>query len=185
MASNDTRWEIDSGHSGIHFSVRHMVVAKVRGQFARWSGHLLVPGGDDFARGQAEVVIDASSISTGVADRDAHLKSPDFFDVARFPELTFRSTGLEKLTASRYRVTGTLTIRGVSREVVLDAEYAGTTRDPWGNERVGFSATTAIDRKDFGLTWNQLLEAGGVMVGDRIDISLEVEAVKQVAAKAA
>lgn len=185
MATSDTRWEIDSGHSGIHFSVRHMVVAKVRGQFARWSGRLVVPGGDDFARGRAEVIIDASSIATGVADRDAHLTSPDFFDVARFPELTFRSTGVEKVTASRYRVTGTLTIRGVAREVVLDAEYAGTTKDPWGNERLGFSATTAIDRKDFGLTWNQLLEAGGVMVGDRIDISLEVEAVKQVAAKAA
>lgn len=178
------KWEIDSSHSGVHFSVRHMVVAKVRGQFARWTGSILAEDGD-LGRASANVVIDASSIDTGVADRDTHLKSPDFFDVANYPEITFESTRVEKESDEALRVTGDLTIRGVTREVVLEVEYAGRTKDPWGNERAGFTAKTAIDRKDFGLTWNQLLEAGGVMVGDRIAIEIEVEAVKQTAVKAA
>ncbi len=178
------KWEIDSSHSGVHFSVRHMVVAKVRGQFARWTGSFLAEGGD-LGRASANVVIDASSIDTGVADRDTHLKSPDFFDVANYPEITFKSTRVDKESDEALRVTGDLTIRGVTREVVLEVEYAGRTKDPWGNERAGFTAKTAIDRKDFGLTWNQLLEAGGVMVGDRIAIEIEVEAVKQTAVKAA
>jgi polyisoprenoid-binding protein YceI len=178
------KWEIDSSHSGVHFSVRHMVVAKVRGQFARWSGSVLAEEGD-FARATVNVVIDASSIETGVADRDTHLKSADFLDVANFPELTFKSRRVEKQSDEALRVTGELTIRGVTREVVLDVEYAGSTKDPWGNERAGFTAKTAIDRKDFGLTWNQVLEAGGVMVGDRVAIEIEVEAVKQSAVKAA
>ena len=178
------RWEIDSSHSGIHFSVRHMVIAKVRGQFARWSGTVLAQDGD-LGRASVDVVIDASSLQTGVADRDTHLQSPDFFDVARFPEITFSGKRVEQLGGNRLRVFGDLTIRGVTREVVLDVEDAGRTRDPWGNERAGFAAKTAIDRKDFGLTWNQLLETGGLMVGDRIEIEIEVEAVKQVASKAA
>ena len=172
------RWEIDSGHSGVHFSVRHMVVAKVRGKFSRWSGVLRAADGDE-ARASVEVVIDASSIDTGVADRDAHLKSPDFLDVAHHPEITFRAERSERLTPERLRVSGELTIRGVTRPVVLDVEYAGRTKDPWGHERAGFAAKTSIDRKDFGLTWNQVLEAGGVVVGDRVDIEIEVEAVKQ------
>jgi polyisoprenoid-binding protein YceI len=178
------KWEIDSSHSGIHFSVRHMVVAKVRGQFARWSGTFVAEDGD-LARAKANVAIDASSIDTGVAERDAHLKSSDFLDVASFPDITFKSNGVEKLSDETLRVSGELTIRGVTREVVLDVEYAGRTKDPWGNERAGFTAKTALDRKDFGLTWNQVLEAGGVMVGDRVTIEIEVEAVKQSAVKAA
>lgn len=178
------KWEIDSSHSGIHFSVRHLVVAKVRGQFARWSGSFVAEDGD-LSRAKLEVVIDASSIETGVADRDTHLKSPDFFDVASFPEITFKSTRIEQRSDEALRVTGDLTIRGVTREVVLDVESAGQTKDPWGNLRAGFSAKTAVDRKDFGLTWNQVLEAGGVMVGDRVTIEIDIEAVKQSAAKAA
>jgi polyisoprenoid-binding protein YceI len=172
------RWEIDSGHSGVHFSVRHMVVAKVRGKFSRWSGVLRAEDGDQ-ARASVDVVIDASSIDTGVADRDAHLKSPDFLDVAHHPEITFKAERSEKLAPERLRVSGDLTIRGVTRPVVLDVEHAGRTKDPWGHERAGFSAKTSIDRKDFGLAWNQVLEAGGLMVGDRVDIEIEVEAVKQ------
>lgn len=178
------KWEIDSSHSGIHFSVRHMMVARVRGQFARWSGTILAPGGD-LGRGQVKVVIDATSIDTGVADRDTHLKSADFLDVEHHPELTFNSTRVEDLGEDQYRVFGDLTIAGVTREVALEVEYAGKVQDPWGNERAGFSARTAIERKNFGLTWNTVLEAGGVMVGDRIKIELEVEAVHQSAAKAA
>ena len=178
------KWEIDSGHSGINFSVRHMVVAKVRGKFARWNGGFIAEDGD-LARAQVNVVIDASSIETGVTERDAHLKSPDFLDVASFPEITFKSSGVEKRSDALVRVTGALTIRGVTREVTLDVEYSGRANDPWGNERAGFTATTTIERKDFGLTWNQALEAGGVVVGDRVSIEIEVEAVKQSAAKAA
>lgn len=181
---NSERWEIDGSHSGIHFSVRHLVIAKVRGQFSRWTGTVLVPDGD-FNRASVDVVIDASSIDTGVADRDAHLKSPDFFDVEHFPELTFTSGTIEPAGNDRLRVTGELTIKGVTRPVTLDVEDAGRAKDPWGNERAAFTAKTSLDRKDFGLTWNQVLETGGVMVGDRIDIEIEVEAVRQAAPQVA
>jgi polyisoprenoid-binding protein YceI len=184
MMMNSERWEIDSSHSGIHFSVRHLVIAKVRGQFTRWTGAITAPGGD-FTQGTLEVVIDAASIDTGVVDRDAHLRSGDFFDVERFPELTFKSSGVETAGDNRFRVKGQLTIKGVARDVTLEVESLGQAKDPWGNQRVGFSAKTAVDRKDFGLTWNQALETGGVVVGDRIDIEIEVEAVKQAEAKIA
>jgi polyisoprenoid-binding protein YceI len=178
------KWAIDSSHSGIHFSVRHMVIAKVRGQFARWAGTILAENGD-LGRATVDVVIDATSIDTGVGDRDTHLKSADFFNVATYPEITFKGTRVERQGEDQLKVIGDLTIRGVTREVALEVEYSGRAKDPWGNERAGFAAKTAIDRKEFGLTWNQLLEAGGVMVGDRVTIEIEVEAVKQVAAQAA
>jgi polyisoprenoid-binding protein YceI len=177
------RWEIDSSHSGIHFSVRHLVIAKVRGQFSRWTGAVVVPDGD-FTKASVEAVVDASSIETGVADRDAHLKSADFFDVAQFPEVTFKAARVTP-TGDDLRVVGDLTIKGITREVTLDVEPLGQVKDPWGNDRVAFSAKTAIDRKDFGLTWNQVLETGGVAVGDRINLEIEVEAVRQVDAKVA
>lgn len=178
------RWEIDASHSGVHFSVRHMVVAKVRGHFARWSGHILAPQGQ-LELGSVEVVVDTSSIETGVADRDTHLNSADFLDVARFPEMTFRSTRVERRSEDRLRVLGELTLHGVTKEIALDVSSAGQAKDPWGNLRAGFSARAQLERKDFGLHWNQFLEAGGVLVGDRIDIDLEIEAVRQAAAKAA
>lgn len=178
------RWQIDSSHSGVHFTVRHLVIAKVRGQFGRWTGTLQVPGGD-FARASLDVVIDASSIDTGVADRDTHLRSADFFDVEKYPEITFRSTGVTEAGADRLRVAGALTIKGVTRDVELDVEVLGKTKDPWGNERAAFSATTSVDRREFGLTWNQVLETGGVMVGDRIDIAIDVQAVRQAEARIA
>jgi len=178
------KWEIDSSHSGIHFSVRHMVIAKVRGQFTRWSGTVVTE--DAGLNGlQVEATIDAASIETGVAERDAHLKSADFLDTARFPDIKFRSQSVEKRGGEHLRVTGALIIHGVSRDVVLEVEYAGQTTDPWGNERAGFTAKTSIDRRDFGLAWNQVLEAGGLVVGDRVDIEIEVEAVKQAALKTA
>ena len=181
---NTERWEIDSSHSSVHFSVRHLVIAKVRGQFSRWTGTLTVPEGD-FGRAALDVVIDAASIDTGVADRDAHLRSADFFDVERFPEITFTGGTVTRAAGDRLRLEGALTIKGVTRDVVLDVELLGTAKDPWGNERAAFSATAAVDRKDFGLTWNQVLEAGGVMVGDRVEIAIDVEAVRQPATKVA
>ena len=178
------RWEIDSSHSGIHFSVRHLVIAKVRGQFSRWTGTIIVPDGD-FGRASVEAVIDAGSIDTGVADRDTHLKSADFLDVEQFPEMKFTATRVEQAGSDRLRVPGTLTMKGVTRDVTLDVEHHGRAQDPWGNERAAFTAKTSVDRRDFGLTWNQVLETGGVMVGERIDIELDVEAVRQAPAKVA
>jgi polyisoprenoid-binding protein YceI len=177
-------WNIDTVHSGINFSIRHMVISKVRGHFARFAGKLEIDDAD-LTRSAVEVTIDASSIDTGQPQRDNHLRSPDFFDVERFPELRFHSTRIEKLTGDRYRVTGPLTIRDVTREVSLDVEHGGRAKDPWGNERAGFIATAALDRKDFGLHWNQVLEAGGVLVGDRVDIELELQGVRATAKAAA
>jgi polyisoprenoid-binding protein YceI len=178
------RWEIDSSHSSVHFSVRHLVIAKVRGTFARWSGRVHVPDGD-FSQATVSVAIDASSINTGVDQRDGHLKSPDFFDVAQYPELRFVGRRVEPRSEAEIDVIGDLTIRGTTREVVLRVEQHGQAKDPWGNVRAAFTAKTSIDRKDFGLTWNQALETGGVMVGDRVDIEAEIEAVQQVEAQVA
>jgi polyisoprenoid-binding protein YceI len=177
------RWEIDSSHSGIHFSVRHLVIAKVRGQFSRWTGTVVVPDGD-FTKASVEAVIDASSIETGVADRDTHLKSADFFDVAQFPEITFRAARVEA-KGDDLKVLGELTIKGITREVALEVEPLGQVKDPWGNQRAAFSARTTLDRKAFGLGWNQVLETGGVMVGDTVTLEIEVEAVRQAATKVA
>ena len=178
------RWEIDSSHSSIHFSVRHLVIAKVRGQFGRWSGTVEVPEGD-FGRATLEVTIDATSIDTGVADRDAHLKSPDFFDVAAHPDITFRTARVEAAADGRLTLVGPLTIRGVTREAAFSVESHGQATDPWGNRRAAFSAKTAVDRRDYGLIWNQVLETGGVMVGDRVEVEVDLEVVKQAAAKVA
>jgi polyisoprenoid-binding protein YceI len=178
------RWEIDSSHSSVHFSVRHLVIARVRGTFTRWSGTVQAPG-DDFAKAIVNVTIDASSIDTGVAQRDTHLKSADFFDVEQFPELRFVARRVQPRAGAELDVIGDLTIKGITREVVLRVEPHGQAKDPWGNVRAAFTAKTSIDRKDFGLTWNQVLETGGVMVGDRVEIEAEIQAVKQVAAQVA
>jgi polyisoprenoid-binding protein YceI len=178
------RWDADGGHSGIHFSVRHLVISKVRGHFARWTANVVMDENDP-SRAKVAAVIDVSSITTGVADRDKHLLSADFFDVANYPEISFTSTHVEKLAGGRLQLAGNLTIRGRTREIVLDVEDNGRTQDPWGHERAGYSAKVTIERKDFGLAWNQVMETGGVVVGDRVDIEIEVEAVRQVAEKAA
>lgn len=180
-----TTWNIDTSHSGAHFTVRHMVVSKVRGAFSRWQGTLQFDEQNPEAS-KVSVQIEAASIDTREEKRDAHLRSPDFFDVAQYPTLSFESTKVEKVEGNSYRVTGDLTIHGVTKQVVLEADYLGAGKDPWGNDRVGFEASTSINRKDFGLTWNQALEAGGVLVGDKIEIALDVEAIKaQAGSKAA
>ena len=132
-----------------------------------------------------QVDLEAASIETGVADRDTHLRSPDFLDAAKYPTLRYRSRRVEAGARDRLRVIGDLTIRDVTREVVLDVEYGGQGKDPWGNTRAGFTATASLNRKDFGLTWNQALETGGVLVADRVDIEIELQAIQQAAAKVA
>jgi len=178
------RWNIDPSHSGVHFTVRHMVISKVRGSFGRFAG-VVDFDAQDPAASKVSVRIEAASIDTQEEKRDGHLRSPDFFDVEQYPELRFDSTRVEKLDGDGYRVTGDLTIHGVTRPVVLDAEYLGRGKDPWGNERLGFQARASINRKDFGLNWNQLLEAGGVLVGEKIDIALDVQAIAAQAQQAA
>jgi polyisoprenoid-binding protein YceI len=179
-----TNWNIDTSHSSVGFSVRHMMFAKVRGRFAKWSGAIALDP-DDLVHASVKVSIDAASIDTGVTDRDNHLRSPDFFAAEQFPALEFASTRIESVGGDRYRVHGNLTIRGITREVVLDAEHGGRAKDPWGNQRVAFAATTSVNRTDFGLKWNQLVEAGGVLVGERVDIELEIQAVEAAATAAA
>lgn len=170
-----TTWNADTTHSAINFSVRHMVFAKVRGRFAKWSGTLdLDPA--DITKASVSVEIEAASVDTGVADRDNHLRSADFFNAVEFPRLTFVSKKVEK-AGSKYAVHGDLTIRGTTKPVVLDVSYDGTAKDPWGNQRVAFTASTSVNRFDYGLTWNQALETGGLLVGDKIDIEIELQAV--------
>lgn len=182
-ATTNQKWAFDVVHSSVNFTVRHMVVSKVRGRFTKWEGTLAMDEKDP-SGGQVEVVIDAASIDTGVLQRDEHLRSGDFFDVAHFPTIAFKSTRVEKAGAGALKVTGDLTMHGVTRPVALDVEYAGSTKDPWGGVRAGFSATASLDRKDFGLTYNQLLETGSVLVGETVEIAIEAEMVKQVAAPA-
>lgn len=181
--ANET-WNVDPAHSAVNLVVRHMVISKVRGQFGRWNAKLSLDPAD-LSRASVEVEIEAASIQTGVADRDAHLRSPDFLDVEKHPVLRYASRKVEVVSPGRLRVTGDLTIRGVTREVPLDVEVGGQAKDPWGNVRIGFAATTSLSRKDFGLTWNQALETGGVLVADRVDVEIELEAVRQAAAKVA
>ncbi len=172
------QWIIDDSHSLIHFTVRHMMISKVRGRFDRFSGTIAADEQNP-ANSAVNVQIEAASINTRDAKRDAHLTSPDFLDVVRYPYITFVSKRIEVLDESHGRITGDLTIRGVTREVTLDVEYNGQARSPWGTVSAGFHAHTTINRKDWGLTWNMALETGGVLVGDEVEIDIEVELIRQ------
>jgi len=180
MKTTETKslWTFDLTHSSVNFTVRHLVISKVRGRFTKWDGKLLMDENDPTSA-QLDVAIEAGSIDTGVEQRDTHLKSADFLDVGRFPAIAFRGAQVEKVEEGRYRLTGDLTMHGVTRPVALDVEYAGSAKDPWGGVRAGFSARASLDRRDFGLTYNQVLETGGVMVGEKVEIAIEVEAIKQ------
>lgn len=172
-----TQWTIDAVHSNVEFSIRHLMIATVKGRFSDVAGTVVIDDADP-TQAEIDVRIGVASIDTRVAQRDEHLRSADFFDVATFPTLTFKSRKVA-VDDNGLTVTGDLTIRGVSREVVLDVTSHGQQKDPWGGERAGFEATGKIKRSDFGLTWNQALEAGGVAVGDEVKISIDAELVKQ------
>jgi polyisoprenoid-binding protein YceI len=171
-------WTIDSAHSQVQFSVRHMMISNVRGRFETFTGTVEFDENDP-VRTSVEVQIEAASINTKEAQRDGHLKSPDFLGVETFPYIYFKSKRVEKVGERRGRIIGDLTIRDVTNEVILDVEYAGEAKSPWGTVSAGFSATTKISRKDWGLNWNQALETGGVLVGDQIKIDIELELIKQ------
>ncbi len=171
-------WTIDQSHSLAEFSVRHMMVSTTRGQFQTVEGTLQLDEAD-LTNSKVDVTIDTASLTTRDEKRDEHLRSADFFDVAQFPNITFTSTRIEKKSDEDYLVHGDLTIRGVTRPVVLKTEFNGFGTSPWGQSVAGFSADTEISRKDFGLEWNVALETGGVLVGDKVKIHIEVEAIKQ------
>jgi polyisoprenoid-binding protein YceI len=173
-----TVWNIDPAHTHVEFGVRHLMISTVRGSFDDLEGTVTVEN-DDPETAQIDVTIRAASIDTRVEQRDQHLRSADFFDVERYPVLKFTSKKVERAGKGALRITGDLTIRDATREVVLDVEELGRTRDPWGNERAGFSVSGRIDRRDFGLTWNQALETGGVVVGNEVKIGADVELVLQ------
>lgn len=174
-------WRLDPAHSSVEFSVKHMMMTTVRGRFKEVSATLT--GDETQPEGccvEAEIAV--ASIDTGAADRDAHLRGPDFFDAERYPTITFRSERAEgdfEKEGDRFRVPGVLTIRDVSMDVVLDCVFEGRGHDPWGKERAGFSAHTEIDRREWGLRWNQAIETGGVLVANRVHIDIEAQFVKQ------
>lgn len=171
-----TTWQIDPAHTQVEFTVKHMMFSKIRGRFEKVDGSLRFDPDGDLGDAGVRVTIDAASIDTGQEDRDEHLRSADFLAAEEFPELTFESTSVEGGRDDEFTIAGDLTIRGVTRRVELDAELSGIATDPWGNERIAFSASTTIDRRDFDLTWNQALETGGVLVGHEVKISIEVQA---------
>ncbi len=170
-------WAIDATHSGIDFTVRHMMFAKVRGSFNAFEAQVEADP-QDLTTANIRVVIDASSVDTNNDDRDANLKSGDFFDTENHPKIVFQSTSIKKTGDDEYAVTGDVTLRGVTKSETFTVTYEGSGKDPWGNEKVGFSGSGAIKRSDYGLTWNAALETGGVLVGDEIKLNLEVQAVQ-------
>jgi polyisoprenoid-binding protein YceI len=173
-----TTWNIDPVHSNAQFKVKHMMISNVKGEFTAITGTLKLDG-ESTTRSQVEASIDATSINTRDAQRDGHLKSADFFDVEKFPALTFKSTRITKKKDDELSVIGDLTIHGVTRSVTFAVEdLSAPSKDPWGNTRLGLSATTRINRKDFGLTWNTALETGGILVGDDVTITLDVQFIK-------
>jgi polyisoprenoid-binding protein YceI len=173
-----TTWNIDPVHSTAQFKVKHMMISNVKGEFTAVTGKLEL-NGEDITRSRVEASIDASTINTREVQRDVHLKSADFFDVEKFPVLTFQSTRVSKEGRVELAVEGDLSIHGVTHKVVFDVEgLSAPMKDPWGGTRIGLSATTRINRKDFGLTWNAALETGGIVVGEEVTITLDVEFIK-------
>lgn len=169
-------YTIDPTHSEVGFRVKHLGISNVDGRFSDVAGTVTVPAGGAMAGVQTEATIQTASIDTRNDDRDAHLQSPDFFDAAQFPTLTFRSTAMEPIGGSRFRITGDLTMHGVTKPVALEGAYNGAAADPMGTQKIAFSASGTIDRTEWGLTWNKALEAGGVVVSDEVELTLEVEA---------
>lgn len=170
-------YTIDPSHSRLGFVARHAMVTKVRGGFNDFAGTFTLDA-DDPARSTAEITIQATSVDTRNADRDAHLRSNDFFAMDDHPEISFASTAIEQLDAENYRVTGDLTLRGVTKPVTIDLAYTGSAIDPWGNTRVGFEGTAQVNRKDWGLNWNAALDAGGVLVSEKVTLEFEISATK-------
>lgn len=176
MTTQKTVWVLDPTHSEITFKVKHLMISNVKGEFKNFSATV---EGENFESAKINTSIDAASVFTNNTDRDNHLKSADFFDAENFKELTFEGTSFKKVDDDEYKLTGLLTIKGVSKEITFDVEFGGMNKDPWGNEKAGFSLEGKINRKDWGLNWNAALESGGVLVSEDVKIQAEVQFVKQ------
>jgi len=176
--TSKTTWALDPTHSELLFKVKHLMITNVKGEFRSFNASLESVG-TDFSKAKVTATVDADSIFTNNTDRDNHLKSADFFDVENHKELTFEGTSFTKLDDDNYQLKGDLTIKGVTKEISLNVEFGGMAKDPWGNEKAGFSISGKFNRKDWGLNWNAALEAGGVMVSDEVRINGEVQFVKQ------
>ena len=177
IAPARTTWKIDPAHSHVEFGVKHMMISTVKGRFSGVDGTVLMDESNP-ANAEVDVRIDAASIDTREPQRDAHLRSADFFDVEKFPHITFKSRRITDRSGQHFTLEGGLTIHGVTRDVALEVTEEGRGKDPWGGERAGFTASTKINRREFGLHWNQALEAGGILVGEDVKISLELELVR-------
>jgi len=175
----NTKWNIDSAHSEIHFKVRHLMVSWVTGSFKQFNA-IVETEGDDITSAKVRFTADVNSISTNNEQRDAHLRTGDFFDAEKHPQLTFESDRLEKIDGENYKVYGVLTIRGISKNVALNVEYGGVAQDPWGNTRIGLSVSGKINRKDFGISFSMVSETGGILLSDEVTINANAEFVKQV-----
>jgi polyisoprenoid-binding protein YceI len=172
-----TKWAIDPSHSKIVFKVKHLMISNVIGSFREFEG-VVTTSGNDFSTADISFSLNSSSVDTEMADRDAHLKSPDFFDVVNFPKINFSGKGLKDLGDDMYELSGDLVIKGVSKPVVLAVEYGGLMTDPWGNVKAGFSISGKLNRKEWGLNWNAALEAGGVLVSEEVKLNFDIELVK-------
>ena len=174
ITATKTTWKVDTAHSQISFKVKHLVISTVTGSFDKFEG-MVEATGDDFTDATVTFSADVASINTNAPERDAHLKSPDFFDAQNHPKLTFRSTEIKKNGQDKYLLTGDITIRGITKRISLDAEFGGIMKDPWGNTKAGFELTGKLLRKDFGLNWNAVTEAGGIVVSEEVKINCNVE----------
>jgi polyisoprenoid-binding protein YceI len=177
MNTQETKWAIDPSHSKVAFKVKHLMISNVLGSFREFEGAATTDG-NDFSTAKISFSLNTSSVDTEIADRDAHLKSADFFDAENYPKITFSGNGLKDLGDDMYELTGELTIKNVTKTVTLSVEFGGIGTDPWGNVKAGFSVNGKINRKDFGLNWNAALEAGGVLVSEEVKLSADIELVK-------
>ena len=173
-----TEFTIDTSHSHVNFKVKHLAISTVSGRFTDFSGSFRFDP-ENIGDSSGSVTINVASVDTDIADRDNHLRSPDFFDVAQYPAMTFASTGVTVVDSRNFKLTGNLTLHGVTRPITLDVEYGGMVKDPWGNTRIAFTAEGRLSRQKFGLTWNKVLETGGLVVGDDIRIIIEIEAIRK------
>lgn len=178
VATQQKTWAIDPAHSKIEFSVSHMVISSVTGFFKQFEGKAISEG-EDFTNARVEVLIEASSIDTNNEQRDAHLKSEDFLDVGKQPKITFHSTSIRKTGDNTYKITGNFSLRGVTKSIELDVKHNGTVKDTYGNTRAGFKVTGQVNRKDYGVNWHAVLDNGGLVAGDVLDINANVEIVQQ------
>ncbi|PKP29359.1 MAG: polyisoprenoid-binding protein [Bacteroidetes bacterium HGW-Bacteroidetes-18] len=177
LVQAQTTWNIDPSHSSIRFAVDHMVISEVEGIFSKYEGSI-VAAKEDFSDAKINFVVDVNSVNTDNEKRDGHLKSADFFETEKYPKMTFVSTSVEKTGAGKYNLKGNLSLHGVTKEITLAMTYGGTTKDPWGNTKAGLKVTGVINRTDFGLKYNSVLEAGSLMIGEEVTITAKVELAK-------